>query len=679
MNNENKAKLKNFIERANAEYENFNQKQLATKILINSMYGAHGAKTYRFSNVDVATSITTQAKASTLYAEKCINDFFTNDFQNHKEIHKALGININPNYSIKNKLVIYIDTDTIFSDACVTLDNDVIKVTDDNNVTHIYNPDDIVKVKRNNSIIDVRAEEITENDSIENSFKLEYTNKLTLEELYGLGKQSMGNTLAGHESVSCDYKLLNVIDNKVVFNPVKRVIRHLLNKDKWEIVSEDGNKIIVTDDHSLIVKRDNKLIKMKAHEINILSDILISINKNKVLENKIKSCKCVGKFKNEYGYDIEMDDDSHTFVANNILVHNSCYTQYDEVIKNTDWMQHKVWKLTKVKKSNEEKTFKYVSSSLYPDKEAASNFFNEQLGEDVNIEYKEYYYTLNQIEPDGREFTLALNDIYLKKFFDDKFELFSKYFNTDNLYNFELETYSDSGIWLAKKKYLKNILWSDPDVYYDSLSNISATGVSIVQGWMTKWCKKEMRDLIKWIFAQKDFKIEALSKEVAKIRKKFEMQPIYNITVTKSMNGYEDYVVDDNSEMICKSKTPATVKGALLHNYILNNNIKLKKKYNLITAGQKICMVYIKPKKNSKYNIKMLPSDIKLMQGDSPKTEIAGCISFLPGIYIDEITDLEIDYEKQFNLCFLNTINSIIKALGYPEFQSAKTFVPVLF
>jgi intein/homing endonuclease len=33
-------------------------------------------------------------------------------------------------------------------------------------------------------------------------------------------------------------------------------------------------------------------------------------------------------FDNEYVYDIEVDDNSHTFIANDILIHNSVYFTY---------------------------------------------------------------------------------------------------------------------------------------------------------------------------------------------------------------------------------------------------------------------------------------------------------------------------------------------------------------
>ena len=39
----------------------------------------------------------------------------------------------------------------------------------------------------------------------------------------------------------------------------------------------------------------------------------------------IESVEQLEDFDDEYVYDIEVDDDSHTFIGNDILVHNSVY------------------------------------------------------------------------------------------------------------------------------------------------------------------------------------------------------------------------------------------------------------------------------------------------------------------------------------------------------------------
>ena len=44
--------------------------------------------------------------------------------------------------------------------------------------------------------------------------KINKTNKITIEQLYNIGKEDMGSTLAGHESVDCSNKVLNIKINQ---------------------------------------------------------------------------------------------------------------------------------------------------------------------------------------------------------------------------------------------------------------------------------------------------------------------------------------------------------------------------------------------------------------------------------------------------------------------------------
>ena len=48
---------------------------------------------------------------------------------------------------------------------------------------------------------------------------------------------------------------------------------------------------------------------------------------------EIESIEQLEDFDNEYVYDIEVDDNSHTFIANDILVHNSVYSTYGNLFK----------------------------------------------------------------------------------------------------------------------------------------------------------------------------------------------------------------------------------------------------------------------------------------------------------------------------------------------------------
>ena len=52
---------------------------------------------------------------------------------------------------------------------------------------------------------------------------------------------------------------------------------------------------------------------------------------------EIESCELIGNFNDEYVYDIEVDDDTHTFIANDMLVHNSLFVSFNPIINHCDW------------------------------------------------------------------------------------------------------------------------------------------------------------------------------------------------------------------------------------------------------------------------------------------------------------------------------------------------------
>ena len=245
--------------------------------------------------------------------------------------------------------------------------------------------------------------------------KIEKTNKITIEQLYNLGTQDMGSTLAGHESVNCDYDVLNIKQNDLSYSgngvdftsyyaPVKRVIRHKVTKAKWSLVDSDNNEVIVTNDHSLMVLRDGNLQKIKPYDVDVENDFLVTISDGNIEIRDIVRCEKIGNFEDEYVYDIEMNDDTHTFVANNILVHNSIYTSYENIIKVTDWFDHDVWRLTKINKQNDQKEFVYVSQGGYPTEDDARKYFDVD-----SIDTTKYEWSIDIIEPEGREFCLTIN------------------------------------------------------------------------------------------------------------------------------------------------------------------------------------------------------------------------------------------------------------------------------
>ena len=539
--------------------------------------------------------------------------------------------------------------------------------------------------------------------------KIEKTNKVTIEQLYNLGKNDKGSTLAGHESVDCQYNVLNIKQNYDKFERyyanVARVIRHKVSKEKWVLEDEIGNEVTITNDHSLMVLREGILQKVKPCDVDIDSDLLVIDNGGDIEVVDIVRCEQIGYFDDEYVYDIEMADDTHTFVANNILVHNSIYSSYTDIINSTDWFDHQVWRLTKINKQNDQKDFTYVSKGGYPTLDDAKKYFNVT---DINLE--KYSYDIDEIEPNGREFCLTLNRVFMSDFLKKVHEEYAEKQGTPNILDFELEGYLDAGIWLAKKKYIKNLTWAEPNIYYDSCTKIKPTGVEIAQTSSSPWVKKQLTDMVKWIFRQEKFTIEGMANELSKVKKLFMLQSPEIICVNKGMNKYSEYVMNDTDEIELQPKAMVTIQGASFYNHLLNTNEKYKKKYGILSDSDKLCVLYIKPNRKFTYwkretNIPIkeyvkcpdmfkLITDKKAMirpegMGKSyeayidvmSKTQVEA-ISFPAGLYPKDLViskGIDIDYDRMFDLLILGPMNRIIEAMGHQPVSLDMSFTNALW
>lgn len=685
MTEELKNKVNKIMDYCNEQADIYNNYQLSCKIMINSIYGAFGFSGFYFYNPDIAESVTKQGKNAILNAERLMNLWAQKIWLKDEKTHKKMGIKIvKPNEKIE-PIGVYCDTDSCAKDTCICISNNVI-IIETNSGDKVYSMNDIIKVIRDGVEMEIGVSKIQEHDILygETIKRITRTNKITIEQLYDLGKIDKGSTLSGHESVNCDYKILNVDNNfNKYFGNVERVIRHKVSKSKWKIEDSFGNTVFITNDHSIMIMRNGELMKVKPYEINVNTDKLVSVCDDSIKIGNITFCNNVGDFDDEYVYDIEMSDDNHTFIANNILVHNSVYSSYYQIVSTTDWMDHPVWRLTKINKQTDQSDYVYVSQGGYPTEDDAKEYF------DVNsIDTDKFDWSIDTIEPSGREFCLTLNRVFMSDFLKKIHEEYAKKNGTPNILDFELETYSESGIWLAKKKYIKNLTWTEPNVYYDSCSKIKATGVEIAQTSSSVWVKKQLTDLVKWIFQQEEFVLDTFIKRLESVKKAFMLQSPEVISVNKGMNKYNDYVLNDTDQIELNPKSMVTIQGASLYNHIINNNEKLKKKYSTLFDADKLCVLYIKPtnrytywKKETQIPVKEVsknPDMYKLMsdnkkniKGVDMYTDVMSlqkceAFSYPAGMYpIDIAENIEIDYERMFDLLVLGPVNRIINSMGY--------------
>ena len=364
---------------------------------------------------------------------------------------------------------------------------------------------------------------------------------------------------------------------------------------------------------------------------------------------------------------------------------DSVYCSFYDIVNSTDWMLHDVWRLTKINKSNDQKEFVYVSSGGYPTEDDARQYFDVD-----SIDKEKYDFEIDKIEPAGREFCLTLDRVFMKDFLKKIHDEYANKQGTPNILDFELEAYNEAGIWLAKKKYVKNTTWAEPNVYYDSCTKIKPTGIEIAQTSSSTWVKKQMTDLIKWIFKQEKFTIEGFVKQMKAVKKSFMMQNFETISVNKGMNKYGEYVLSDVGEIELMPKAMVTVQGASFYNWLLNSNEKYKRKYTALVDSDKLCVIYIKPNKKYGYwkscEIKISDianvrnhQEVRFTKGgiiekrgnvdyyvDCQVKEPIQAFSYPAGNYpMDMASGFEIDYDKMFDLLILGPMNRIVEAMGY--------------
>jgi hypothetical protein len=306
---------------------------------------------------------------------------------------------------------------------------------------------------------------------------------------------------------------------------------------------------------------------------------------------EIEYCECIGEYEDEYVYDIEMDDDTHTFVANDILVHNSAYATLAPVL---DSCEFDCTPLEMIHKIND-----YVLTDL----------FNNQLSEYANK------------------------------------------FHTKNLQVLELEKISYNVLMIAKKKYILNLAWKDPGVFYERLEKIKPTGIELVQGSTPKYARKILKDMVYKIMDKgKTLTYAEIVKELKKHRTSFTMQHPDDISKTLRIGDYEKYVLDDKKKIELALKCPFHTRGAAIYNHTLHNS-NWKTKYNFIKSGDKVKVYY----------------------GNDGES-----FAYLPNTYPGEFAPA-INYNQQYSTVVITPLNKYINALGFREIPDNLIYARSLF
>ena len=463
-------KLRNILPAIKNEVTYLDSNQLAMKLMMNSIYGGASHVSFYWYNMNVANDITGEARNLIHIMEHHIPDYIKKHWTDMTDLHDKLNIevdNLKAAEVLKNAYYVpkEVDPDTY---------------NEPSYVLPIYGDTDSV-----NSLTIIKLQRGNEEKS------------MTIEDWFNdnLGDVVL-RTPNGSELIPTTDKVLNYSgDGKLEYQPVNYIMRHKVTKPKWRLKTKSGKEIIVTNDHSMIVFRDGKKITVKPNEILPTNKILVIKNSMEYFLDDIETCECIGMFEDEYVYDIEVNDNTHTFIGNDILVHNSLYISYENLLK----------------------TIKDIDKMTIEQKR------------DIIVSFNKYF-----LDPHNRQ--------YIKDYYDTR--------GGESCHNFELETLNLAGVWLNKKKrYAQLLLWKDGENFELDHLKMKVTGLEMNKASSPSYSRKILNSIVRFMLMNSNDKylVQKMNLELAKYQDQWNRCDIDEICENVRVNGYKKYIISDNN------------------------------------------------------------------------------------------------------------------------------------
>jgi len=232
-------------------------------------------------------------------------------------------------------------------------------------------------------------------------------------------------------------------------------------------------------------------------------------------------------------------------------------------------------------------------------------------------------------------------DSRVEPFLNKCFEELADYTNAfKNCMVMKREVIANKGIWVAKKRYMLNVL--DEEGVRLSEPKLKIMGIEAVKSSTPQVCRGKIKEAIKIIMSKDE---DTLQKFIADFKKEFFTMSAEQISFPRSCNNMKKYY--DSNNIFIKG-TPIHVKGALIYNHQIKE-FKLKNKYPLIQEGDKIKF-------------------LKLVEANPFKFDVISYITTLPKEF-----NLQnyIDYETQFEKTFLDPMRFILQSIGWSQEKKA--------
>ena len=219
----------------------------------------------------------------------------------------------------------------------------------------------------------------------------------------------------------------------------------------------------------------------------------------------------------------------------------------------------------------------------------------------------------------------------LEKTFD---ELYYSLGGRENKMVMGREVIADRGIWTAKKRYILNV--HDNEGVRYTKPKLKIMGIEAIKSSTPSICRQALKDMFKRIIETDE---ETVQNDIQNFKNVFSQASAEEVSFPRSVQNIRKW---EDRKTIYKKGTPIHVRGALLHNALINEQ-KLRNQVEKIHGGDKVKFTYLN-----------LPNPIK--------ENVIAFIDFLPKQF--KLEDY-IDYNLQFEKTFLSAIEPVLTAVGW--------------
>lgn len=226
----------------------------------------------------------------------------------------------------------------------------------------------------------------------------------------------------------------------------------------------------------------------------------------------------------------------------------------------------------------------------------------------------------------------------LEKVFTECYEnLFQRYGGIENKMTMSREVIADRGIYLAKKRYILNVL--DNEGVRLKLPKIKTVGVEANKSSTPEACRDALKNIFKVIISKDEKEVQ---ETINRFKEHFFTLRPDQIAFPRGANNITGFF---DNQIIYKKGTPIHVRGALLYN-LKRKDLGLTQYPNL-RNGDKVKFLYLRVPNPIKENVIAFPD------------------------YLPKEFGLHkyIDYELQFKKSFLDAVDPILSAVGWSAIE----------